>query len=189
MTDNKTSYQTKNKQNLDINKLNDTINNYKDETLALNNQLDKFLTIFKEISLRNSCLEDKIVRLMHANKDLMEKNNILTNAVKVVYENQTLSLIANIKVEKLNDSNENLIFKDKIEIKETEKFKLEIKNLKSELENKNIIIDQIMTQSNKYQLDLMQKTYENDLIKAKNKKLAEKNFSFATLALGTNDRY
>ena len=44
-----------------------------------------------------------------------------------------------------------------------------------------------MTQSNKYQLDLIQKTYENDLVKAKNKKLAEKNFSFATL--DTNDRY
>ena len=49
MSDDKTSYQTKNKQNLlDINKLNDTINNYKDDTSALNNQLDKFLTIFKE---------------------------------------------------------------------------------------------------------------------------------------------
>ena len=67
MTYNKTSCQTKNKQNLDINKLNDTINNYKDETLALNNQLDKFLTIFKEISLISNRIS-LIIKLLIVNR-------------------------------------------------------------------------------------------------------------------------
>ncbi len=165
-----------------------------------NRQLSESLTKINQIAFRNSCLEEQISSLKSVNKDLMEKNQILLVEKSA---SKHLPLITNIKLEK-NDhfvaSNSKYQSEKHENSTQTDDLILEINSnheidkLKTELEYKTAIIDQIMIQSNKYQLDLMQKIYENVLINAKNSKLEEKILSFEKILNETgsklrNDRY